>query len=382
VKILFTGDLQLGAGLDLGVGEYGEGSRISDQKTGLTHISRIAQEQNCDAVAVLGDVFEFAKPKPWEIIAFQDFCRSLTAVGIKVLVLTGNHDVKSASLPTALAIMSENGVVVSTAPTVIPLDDVVFATLPWSPISRLVAQNPDQSRDTLNVRASRALADGAKALGQKCAESFPDHTPILGLHWSIEGAALPTGLMTDDLREPVISLSGLAEAGFKVVAASHIHKAQVIENNPAVVFYTGSPMVCNWGEVGYDHGVWIYNTAGAGSLVFHKVWDRMFVDLRLEDGFSVGDVDVRDALVRVKFTATPEEAKKVDQSKLRRDLIEAGARKVFIRPKIVRVERARVEMKHEVSVGDAFSLWLDSQDDVDATLLTEMHNDYFSEVRG
>mgnify|MGYP003344216975 CR=1 FL=1 len=282
MKILFTGDLQLGAGLDLGVSEYGEGSRIHDQSLGLLAISRMAQEESCDVVAVLGDVFEFAKPKPWEILVFQDFCRSLTAVGIKVLVITGNHDVKSATLPTALSIMSENGVVVSNGASLFPLEDVVFGTLPWTPVSRLVAENTSAERDSLNARASRALLEGAKKLGEAAAESFPDHTPILGLHWSIEGAALPTGLTTDDLREPVLSLDGLANAGFKIVAASHIHKPQVLETKPSVVFYTGSPMVCNWGEVGYEHGVWVYNTAGAGSLVFKNIWDRRFVDIELD----------------------------------------------------------------------------------------------------
>lgn len=391
MKVLFTSDLQLEAGLALGYGEFGTGSRFQDQRENLDQIATLAVQEEVGLVCVNGDVFERSKPSPWAILAFQSFVRALTTSGIKVLVILGNHDVRSAALPPALSIFHENGVEVALAPSIWPLDDVVVAALPWSPTSRLVADMPEVARDLLNEKAAELLVHGAHVLGARCVDEFPDKTPILIGHWEISGASLPTGLDTSHLREPVIPIEGLTSAGFKVVSFGHIHQAQVITNVPPV-FYCGSPMVMNWGEALVPHGVWIYNTAGAGALKFHPLQDRPFVSIGSanepwDDQFCLVDTiegGVAGALVRISYTCTEEQSRTLDQGALRRVYHAAGAHKVFIKQTVLREVRARVEAAHAdgLTEADGLELWLSSQGiaEEDAVALRALHADYIGRV--
>jgi exonuclease SbcD len=261
MRALFTADLQLGAGNDLGNGsDFGPGSRFADQEDALDQIAYLAAQEECELVCILGDVFEYASPKPFAILAFQSFVRRLRDNGASVLCILGNHDVKSAALPPALAIFGETGVAVALGPSLYPVGDVVVATLPWTPIARLVADRPAEDRDSLNEVAAAALVESAHLLGARCRDEHPGKTAILVGHWSVSGATLPTGLPVEMLREPVLSLEGLKAAGFDLVVLGHLHKVQVISDDPAVL-YCGSPWVCSWGETDDSHGVWLLDTA-------------------------------------------------------------------------------------------------------------------------
>ena len=106
--------------------------------------------------------------------------------------------------------------------------EIVVATLPWTPISRLVADRPADDRDSLNEIAAAALVESAHLLGARCRDEHPDKTAILVGHWAVSGASLPTGLPVEMLREPVLSSEGLASAGFDLICFGHIHAAQVV----------------------------------------------------------------------------------------------------------------------------------------------------------
>lgn len=392
MKVLFTSDLQLEAGLSLGYGEFGPGSRFQDQRENLDRIANLAVAQGVGLVCVNGDVFERSKPSPWAILAFQSFVRALTTSGIKVLVILGNHDVRSAALPPALSIFHEAGVEVALAPSIWPLDDIVVAALPWSPTSRLIAGTPDAARDDIHQTAAEALVHGAHVLGARCRDEFADKTPILIGHWAISGASLPTGLDTSHLREPVIPIEGLSGAGFAVVAFGHIHMAQVITKSPSPVFYCGSPMVMNWGEALVPHGVWIFDAAGAGALKFHPVEDRRFVTVGgssepWDDTFCLPAMiegGVEGALVRIAYTCSEEQGRSIDQAALRRLYHEAGAHKVFVKPTVLREVRARATEAHAEGLTevDGLELWLSSQDvaAADAGALRALHGEYVARV--
>lgn len=272
MKLLFTSDLQLEAGAALGTGEFGAGSRFQDQVDVLSRIVDLAVKEQVSVVGVLGDVFERSRPAPWSILAFQSFVQALLAHDIYVLVIAGNHDVRSTALPSALSIFAETDpmhrdCIVGLTPSLYPFDGhpdddpgVVIATLPWTPISRLVAAQPNLSRGQLNDLAAAALVESAHLLGDRCAAEYPGLPAILVGHWAVSGATLPTGLSTDLLNEPVIPALGLSTSGFGAIVFGHIHSAQVLHPDPAVV-YCGSPMIQNWGEAEVPHGVWLIDTA-------------------------------------------------------------------------------------------------------------------------
>lgn len=385
MKVLFVGDPQIGSGLDLGYGEYGAGSRFHDQEAVLGRIADLAIAQEVGLVCLLGDVFERATPKPWEILAVQNFVRRLTDEGIRVLILVGNHDLKSASLPTILEVFAGIGVIVSLLPGIFPLDDIVIAALPWTPPNRLIAENGDGHGDVAQRVAELVVAQ-AKLLGDSARDDFPGLTPILVGHWPVSGGALPTGLPTSQMGA-VLDLSAVAQAGFKVCAFGDVHMPQVLTKSPSVVFHAGSPMVCNWGETGFQHGVWLYNSAGAGSLKMIPVDDRPFITFdpdpeTLADGAYVLPVD-DGAMVRLRYTCTEEQARRIDQAQIRKALMAGGAAKVFIRQTIEREVRARVEaMQEGLGEAEALELWLSTQDGIEnADKLRRLHGEYLQRVR-
>lgn len=403
MKLLFLSDLQLEAGAPLGTGEYGPGSRFHDQVLVLERIAQLAYDENVEVVGCLGDVFERSRPSPWAILAFQQFVRALRAVDINVLVLQGNHDCRSAALPTALSIFGDTGVDIALTPSLYPLygddatdhadPDVVIAALPWTPISRLVAARPNLSRGQLNDLAAAALAESAQVLGARCYDEYPNACPILVGHWAISGATLPTGLPSEMMPEPVIPLEGLTSAGFRAIFFGHLHQVQVLAQDPPAV-YCGDPQVVNWGEGRSQHGVWLYDTEGEGKLSFKQIEDRPFV--MLEPTFveipGVGMAfsepptgPLAGALVRVKYTVDEETDRKIDQSKIRADLLTLGARKVFIKATVERAARARVaEVAEGIDDSAAFEMWLATQSipEADLQALRDLNAGYEEAARG
>lgn len=393
MKILFTSDWQLGSGSDLGQGDYGPGSRFQDQCDALARIAALAEDEGVQLVAMLGDAFERARPAPHEILAVQDFVRTCIAKGIPVLFLRGNHDARGTVLPSALEIFTfNNQCTVSMLPSIYPLDGVVIATLPWTPTAAIVAAMPDVDRDDVNVVAAEALVAGARGLLERALAEWPDLKPVLVGHWAISGMRLPTGLDTAMLREPVIPVMSLAQSGYALAMFGHIHAAGMIAEGPTPVGYCGSPYVCDWAEAEAPHGVWIYDSE-ANTLGFREVYDnRRFVTFDVDLSFdrsggmiySVPAGSVTDAVVRVRYTVSSDDARHVDHNFIRSDLMSLGAERVLFRPTIVREQRARVStMAEDLNPKDALDLWLNAQgiNGTQAKALHAAHADYLAEVR-
>lgn len=375
MKTLFLSDTQLGAGQQFGTGEYSDGSRLEDQRAVLQRTVALAHEQAVDAVIHLGDVFERSTPPPWQALVFQEFIRELR---LPVLVLQGNHDVRSPALPSVIRLFDGEARVV-TLPEVLPLDDCVFACLPWAPTARLAAGGG--SREEVNVLATDALVHAAQIMRARCESEHPGLTPILIGHWAVSGSALPTGLPVAQLQEPVLPWDLLDDLGFKVAAFGHIHQPQLIAQGVArtPMFYCGSAMVSNWGEAGFAHGIWIYDSV-EDDLAFHQIEDRKFVTTEFVDAIDMPDLT--DAIVRVSYSTTADDP--IDEAIMRSNLISAGAFRVFIKGTVERSSRARVEMPDEdVDPLAAFDLWIAQNESLNgsADVLRSKHAHYLQEAK-
>jgi DNA repair exonuclease SbcCD nuclease subunit len=176
---------------------------------------------------------------------------------------------------------------------------------------------------------------------------------------------------------------GLASASFDLICFGHIHKAQVVNESPPLI-YTGTPAVCNWGEVRDQHGVWIYDTADA--LRFVPIEDRAFITLEpsaeelIDTPEMLEGVAMEGATIRVKYVCDEEQARRIDGCAIRRSLMACGASKVVFRPTVERAVRARVEaMDESLDETAAFDLWLASQNgsvSVDPEALRALHDEF------
>lgn len=85
MKFFHLADLHLGK-------RYGELPLIADQKYILNQIISLAQTHKPQAVLIAGDVYDKAMPSIDAVELLDWFLNSLTALNIKVFIISGNHD--------------------------------------------------------------------------------------------------------------------------------------------------------------------------------------------------------------------------------------------------------------------------------------------------
>jgi DNA repair protein SbcD/Mre11 len=397
-RILALSDTQIGGGRNLAL------DRLADQESVLNAIADLAASEAVDLVLHCGDVFDSRNPTDDARMVVKRFFDRI-AEQCRVVVVAGNHCLRNAALASAVDLY--DGCTFVREPRVFEVGDCALACLPWCPPGQYVAGRHGGNRDQANQEIGDLLVEVADGLAGQV-ESAVTPTTILALHWWISGATSPTGYGADPgvIREPaVIPLSGLTELGFDAVIAGHVHRPQVLHEGPPV-FYCGPPSVCDWGEVGTKHGVWIFDTETLQRR-YIEIPDRRFVtvDADLTEGpcidrglpYAEGPDEtdritaaiaehfpLTDAVVRLRYRATAEQARRVDHAALRGLLADAGVSKLYaIQPEIVRSERARVEGVDEtMDAHEALVAWTQSQGiggEVEERL-EQLQNRYLEEV--
>lgn len=255
--IVAAADLHVGAGSDHRV------DALADQEHVLNQLAECAIARDLDLVLLAGDVFHRPKPTPAELHVFDRFARQLADAGIPTVAILGNagHDQLGTDLPSALELFASPWLRVSRVPEVIRcVGDVAVCTLPSVPISRLVAMRGGGERAETVEIATMLLLEAAAELRSQVPAGWPS---ILMGHWSVSGASLPNGLPVSTLTEPVLPVDELERLGFDAIVMGHIHRGQLY--GQGTTLYTGSPMVHDFGEAGFEHGVWILDFPGGSS---------------------------------------------------------------------------------------------------------------------
>jgi DNA repair exonuclease SbcCD nuclease subunit len=335
-------------------------------------------------VLFVGDAWERRRPTPEEILAFE---RPLIETNGErmydpVLAIPGNHDLAALDTGCGLDVLAEAGLLrLARYPEVVELGAVSVACLPWAPVSRLVASTNGADRDQINQVAAEALIETARILRSRI-----DGSAILLTHFAISGAWTPSGVPTEMFKEPLLDAGELEMLGFDFIVAGHVHKPHIIVNPSA--FYVGSPMPLNFGEAGSSHGVYVLDTT-AGYPKFFPIESRRFVTVEAtpgEDGVALPEgLDIfGGAYVKLRYTATAEAQRRIDQGALRQALLDAGAYRVWIEPTIVKAQRARVEGLDENMDDElAFESYLESigvDDKARCEVLMERHARYLQGV--
>jgi exonuclease SbcD len=368
VRALCTGDWHIGAGMDYAA------DRLADQRQTIEKIVDLAIDHDVDAVLLAGDLWHRPRPTPTELLTvWEPLHRLHGELDCDIVAINGNHCVEAADGPVALDLFADF-VDVYRQPGIWQGPGAAVACLPWSPVSRLVAARGSGDRDDLHLEAAELLLATARGLRAQIPAGQP---AVLMGHWSVSGARTPTGVLTDTFREVVLELADLEAIGFDAVVLGHIHLPEVINGpfdggNPAL--YVGSPAPVDFGESDSPHGCWLLEVGeGETRTTFLPVSSRPFVTIDAdgiaitgpspEMGLFSDEDEVADAVVRVRYTATEEQARHIDQGLIRRQLYDAGAHRVFaIQPTILRADRARVAgVDEELAPLSALDLWLEAE---------------------
>jgi DNA repair exonuclease SbcCD nuclease subunit len=350
---------------------------LADQRAVLDQIVQIALDREVDVVLHGGDVFEGPIVTPEHMRTFIDGVKPLWRQRQIPLVITlgnGRHDSAMRSVH-ALDVLDEvDGIEIHDRPGITAHGGVGIVTLPWVQPGHLLAKlNGNIDRDQVNDYMSKTLVEIAHTQLERLHQSrFVHEHQVLLAHWAISGSKLPTGLAVEEMREPILPWADLDALGYDAIIGAHIHQQQIISQpfvDKTLGVVLGSPQQLNFGEHG-DHGCWIFGLADGGvGAEFIPLDSPRFITLDLDPEdladrpSDAADRDWSGDIVRVCYTATEEQASRVDASEVLREMLAAGASRVAIHPNVIRPDRARVDtITEQLSQVEALAKWCEAND--------------------
>ncbi len=287
------------ADLHLGVETYGRldpatglSSRLLDFLAALDQLVDYAIENKADLVLFCGDAYKSREPTPTQQREFARRINRLATMDIPVFLLTGNHDLPNAfGRATATEIfdtLAIQKVYVSSRPDVyrIPLRSGVLqiVSLPWLRRSALLSKEETKNLNfkEINERLEQVLTNIFTANVQKLDPKLP---AILAAHVWVVGAKVGSESSMTIGQEHTLLPGSIAHPAFDYIALGHIHRHQVVHENPPVV-YAGSLERLNFSEETDEKGFYVVDIEPDGetgkrrvSFHFHQLSGRRFVTI-------------------------------------------------------------------------------------------------------
>jgi exonuclease SbcD len=391
MKILHFADLHLG------VESYGRldpatglSSRLLDFLNVLDQVVDYAINNKIDLVLFCGDAYRSREPTQTQQREFAKRINRLATSGIPVFLLIGNHDLPNAvGRATSTEIfdtLAVKNVYVSNRPQLYSIPTasgtVQIVSLPWLRRSALLAREETKNLtfEQINQRLQQALT---KVIDDKAQELNPKLPAILAAHVWVSGARVGSESSMTIGQEHVLLLSNVAHPAFDYIALGHIHKHQVLKQNPSVV-YAGSLERLDFSEEEDDKGFYLVEIGPDGeagkrqvSFDFHQVVGRRFltigVDIEPSDTEPTATVlkaiaeqqdKVGGAIVRLSISLPVESEGQLRENDIRNALKQAHY--FTIAKDIKRETRLRLGgwTAEEISPLDALKTYLESRKDI------------------
>jgi len=262
IKLLHLSDIHMGSGFAHGQINPATGlnTRLEDFIAALTRCIDHALAEPVDLVLFGGDAFPDATPPPFVQQAFaRQFCR-LSEAGIPTVLLVGNHDQHAQGTGGAsLSIYRTLGV-----PDVIVGDSltthrittrngmVQVVTLPWLNHSTLLTR-PETEGLTMAQVGDLLLDRLRVALEGEIRRLNPSWPTVLLAHAMVDTASYGAERFLAAGRGFTIPMAMLARPCFDYVALGHVHRHQILCEQPLMV-YPGSIERVDFSEEKEDKG--------------------------------------------------------------------------------------------------------------------------------
>ena len=344
MKILHFADLHLG------VESYGRidpatglSSRFLDFIAALDQVVDYALENRVDLVLFCGDAYKSREPSQTQQREFAKRINQLSSNGIPIFLLIGNHDLPNAiGRATSTEIfdtLAVKNVYVSNRPDIyqIPTNSgtIQIASLPWLRRSTLLSKEETKNLnfEQINQQLQQVLTNIIATNAEKLDPKLPS---ILAAHVWVSSAQVGSERSMTIGQEHMLLLSNVANPAFDYIALGHIHKHQVLSQNPPVV-YPGSLERLDFSEEEDDKGFYLVEIEPDKetgkrrvSFDFHQVSGRRFltinIDIESADTEPTATVlravaeqeeKVRDAIVRVNISLPAETAGQIRDNEIR-----------------------------------------------------------------
>jgi len=322
------------ADLHLGVETYGRidpatglSTRLNDFLAVFDELVDYALKNKADLVLFCGDAYKSREPTQTQQREFARRINRLATAGIPVLLLTGNHDLPNAiGRATATEIfdtLAVKNVYVASKPETYKISTaggtIQIVAVPWLRRSTLLASEDTKNLNVeqINQRIQDAITE---VISNKAAELDPSLPAILAAHVSVGTAKAGSESMMSIGQEPILLLSSVALPAFDYIALGHIHKQQVLNENPPAV-YAGSLERIDFGEENDAKGFYVVdittkkNGKRKVTYEFHPVNARRFLTIQLDikeeetdptaailAAIKTRQENVKDAIVRLNIS--------------------------------------------------------------------------------
>jgi exonuclease SbcD len=387
VKIIHFADLHLG------VENYGKidpntglSSRLIDFLAAFDQLVDYALEKKADLVLFCGDAYKTREPSQTQQREFARRINRLARNGIPVFLLTGNHDMPNAmGRATATEIfdtLAVKNVYVANRPDVRTIvtasGPIQIAALPW--LRRSALLNRDEIRNLTLAEVTRKMQETlTNIIGSLVERLDPSMPAILAAHVWVTGSKVGSESLMSIGQEHTLLLSNIALPAFDYVALGHIHKQQVLNESPPVI-YSGSLERVDFGEEGDEKGFYAVdiNPGDGGarqlSYEFHPVNIREFltvnVSLEADDinptatllnTLAAQQDKIKGAIVRVTVTVPAQAESQINGNEIREALEEASY--FTVAQDVQRETRLRIGERtaEEIAPLEALKAYLDSK---------------------
>jgi len=391
LKILHFADLHLGIETYGHINpETGLSTRLEDILKSLDFVVDYALENGVDLVLFCGDAYKSREPSQTQQREFARRIRRLSSNGVPILLLVGNHDLPNiiggATTPEIFDTLAVDNVYVANRPQIhhIPTTSgtVQVVSLPWLRRSTLLTreQTKNLTFDQINQKLEQILTNIISDQAQKLDPELPS---ILAAHVWVSGARLGSEKSMTIGQEHVLLVSNVANPAFDYVALGHIHRHQVLSENPPMV-YAGSLTRLDFGDEEDEKGFYLAEIEPGQetgkrqvSFEFHPVAGQRFltIDVAIDSqeidptstvlkAVAENEEKVGDAIVRLNITLPAEHEGRIGDNEIRNALKEAHY--FTITKDIKRETRLRLGKwtAEEITPVDALKKYLETRKDI------------------
>ena len=293
--------------------ETGLSTRLQDFLETFDELVDYAIESGAHLALFCGDAYKSRDPSQTHQREFAKRIVRLSEAGIPSFLLIGNHDTPHVQgRATSLEIyrtLSMNQVTIGDNATTYRIETsagpVQIVAAPWIRRSQFIAR--DEMRGLSTVQINEKLSDTLTNIIQVQARSLDPDTPaILAGHVTVNDARTSSEQSMMLGSDHVLLRSSVALPQFDYVALGHIHKHQIIGQNPHVV-YSGSLQRIDFGEERDEKGFCVVDLDSSKpqgdrmtGFSFQPVNARRFltIDVKLSDGDGAPNATIADRVSR------------------------------------------------------------------------------------
>jgi exonuclease SbcD len=360
IKLLHLSDIHMGSGFAHGQINPATGlnTRLEDFIAALTRCIDHALAEPVDLVLFGGDAFPDATPPPFVQQAFaRQFCR-LSEAGIPTVLLVGNHDQHAQGTGGAsLSIYRTLGVPdvivgdsLTTHAITTPNGRVQVVTLPWLTHSTLLTR-PETEGLTMAQVGDLLLDRLRVALEGEIRRLDPDLPTVLLAHAMVDTASYGAERFLAAGRGFTVPMAMLARPCFDYVALGHVHRHQILCQQPLMV-YPGSIERVDFSEEQEDKGYMLVRLEkGQAEADFCTLPVRPFKTIKADLSAAehpqeqllqaIHQTPIEGAVVRCLYGLRSDQVEHIDQGTIATAL--AAAHSYSLQPEVkVQVSRGRL----------------------------------------